>query len=147
MAEEKRYVVVVQCDQVVHEVCSGFQCEYAFNERRDAFSVYPADRPMRFLSLSCGGCPGRATLRKLKNFLHNLKRRQNREAGEVVVHLSSCITRSNHHAPRCPHVDYIKAQVERAGLDWVEDSRISPTAAKRRAQGMYQECGGDGGAE
>lgn len=136
---EKSYVIVVQCDQNVHEVCSGFQCEYAFNARKDAFDRYPADRPMRYISMSCGGCPGRGTLRKLINFKKNLKKRENTSHDVAVVHLSTCITRNSHHGPRCPHIDYIKTQVERAGFDCVEDSRISPAAEKRRAEGMYQD--------
>lgn len=134
---EKTYVVVVQCDQVVHEVCPGFLCEHAFSARADAFSVYPADRNIRYMSISCGGCPGRGVLRKLVNLKKNLKKRESLDGGIVAVHLSSCITRSNHHGPRCPHIDYIKEQIDRVGLDWVEDSRISPTAEKRRGQGMY----------
>lgn len=134
---EKTYVVVVQCDEVVHQVCSGFQCEHAFNARTGGFEPYPADRPMRYISISCGGCPGRATLRKLENLKHNLKRREQTTPASVVVHLSSCITRTNHHGPRCPHIEYIIGQIKRAGLDYVEDSRLSPTAEKRRQAGIY----------
>lgn len=135
---EKSYVVVVQCDQVINGVCAGFLCEHAFTARIDAFERYPADRPMRYLSMSCGGCPGRATLRKLMNFKGNLKKKEKLDGSIVAVHLSSCITRSNHHGPRCPHIDYIKGQIERAGFDWVEDSRLSPNAERRRQEGMYQ---------
>lgn len=135
---EKNVVVVVQCDQVVRETCPGFLCEHAFNARADAFARYPRDKPVRYLSVSCGGCPGRATLRKLINYVKNFKKRENGLAESIVVHLSSCITRSNHHGPRCPHIDYIKGQIERAGLDWVEDSRLSAAAEKRRANGMYR---------
>ena len=136
--QEKNLVVVVQCDQVVHEVCPGFLCEHAFSSRTDAFARYADNKDMRYMSVSCGGCPGRAVVRKLMNVRNNLKKRENRPHSEVVVHLSSCITRSNHHAPRCPHIDYIKGQVARAGFDCVEDSRLSPTAEKRRQQGLYQ---------
>lgn len=138
--EEKGYVVVIQCDQVVNQVCSGFQCEQAFNARTGAFARYPADRKMRFISMSCGGCPGRATLRKLVNLRKNLKKRDGLDAAVVAVHLSSCITRCNHHGPRCPHVDYIVGQVERSGFDAaIEDSRLSPTAEKRRQNGCYTD--------
>lgn len=134
---EKERVIVIQCDQVVHEVCAGFLCEMAFSSRKDAFARYPADRSMRYVSMSCGGCPGRATLRKLINFKNNLKKREQKTPESVVVHLSSCITRTNHHGPRCPHIDYIKKQIEEAGFEWVEDTRLSPTAEKRRAEGIY----------
>ncbi len=139
MELEKTYVAVVQCDQAVNEVCSGFQCEWAFSERLDAFSRYPRDREMRYLSMSCGGCPGRATVRKLMNVKKCLKKREGRDNAHVVVHLSSCITRSSHHGPRCPHIDYIKAQVKRAGFDCVEDSRLSPKATQRRSEGLYAD--------
>lgn len=137
--QEKTYVVVVQCDEAVHHVCSGFQCEHAFNGRIDAFAGYPADRKLRYTAMSCGGCPGRATQRKLTNFLHNFKKRESGQPASVVVHLSTCIARGSHHGPRCPHIDYIRGQVKRAGLDFVEGTRYSPTTEKRRAAGMYLE--------
>lgn len=136
----KQYVIVIQCDQVVNQVCSGFQCEHAFSARTGGFSRYSADYAMRYISMSCGGCPGRASLRKLINFKKGLKKREKQDAGIAIVHLSTCITHNNHHGPRCPHIDYIKGQVERAGIDLVEDSRISPTAEKRRSQGWYTEA-------
>ncbi len=139
MGEAKeRYVIVVQCDQVVHETCPGFLCEHAFTRRADAFSIYPIDEQVRYLPISCGGCPGRGTLRKLINVKKNLRLREKMEAEIAAVHLSTCITRASHHGPRCPHIDYIKGQVARAGLVCREDSRISPTAEKRRdADGNY----------
>ena len=140
---EKSYVAVIQCDQTIGQVCSGFQCEYAFNARKEGFSGYPRDRHVRYISMSCGGCPGRATLRKLINLKKGLKKRDDLDSGVVMVHLSTCITRSSHHGPRCPHIDYIKGQIARAGFDFVEDSRISPGAEKRRQQGCYR----DGDAE
>lgn len=136
---EKSMVAVVQCDNSVHEICSGFQCEWAFSVRGDAFAAYPADKPVRYLAISCGGCPGTAVLRKLINLKKGLKKRQQLGPEVVMVHLSSCITRSNHHGPRCPHIEYIKGQIDRADFDYVEDSRLSPLAVKRRAEGMYSD--------
>ncbi|MDR1612468.1 MAG: CGGC domain-containing protein [Planctomycetota bacterium] len=136
---EKSYIVVVQCDHAISQVCSGFQCEHAFTARTGGFAGYPATGNIRYLSMSCGGCPGRATLRKLINLKKGLKKREQTDSGMVRVHLSTCITHSNHHGPRCPHVDYIKGQIERAGLDCVEGSRIAPAAEKRRSEGQYQE--------
>ncbi len=135
----KNYVVVVQCDQVVHEVCPGFLCEHAFSSRLDAFSRYPGDRAMRYAAFSCGGCPGRAVLRKLMNLKRNLMKREKTSSDAVVVHLSSCITRTNHHGPRCPHIDYIKTQIGEAGFEWVEDSKLSATAEQRRQEGLYRQ--------
>ena len=137
--QEKNFVVVVQCDAVVHEVCAGFLCEHAFNGRMDGFAGYPADRKMRYVSMSCGGCPGRGTLRKLINFKTNLKKRESGSPDSVVVHLSTCIVRGSHHGPRCPHIDYIRTQVKEAGFDLVEGTRYSKTREKRHAEGKYRE--------
>lgn len=140
----KDYVVVVQCDRTVNQTCSGFQCEWAFSTRRDAFARYPADtaeKPIRYLPISCGGCPGRAVTRKLINIKKGLKKREQRGAETLAVHLSTCITRSSCHGPRCPHIDAIKQQITLAGFpasEIIEDSRISPIAEKRRAEGMYR---------
>ena len=139
LENEKDYVVVVQCDQAMNQVCAGFQCEWAFSARLDAFARYPADKPIRYLSMSCGGCPGRAVTRKLINLKKGLKKREQRDIESVAVHLSTCITRSSHHGPKCPHIDAIKHQVELAGFSWVEDSRISKLTEKRRAEGMYAD--------
>ncbi|MCD8138260.1 MAG: CGGC domain-containing protein [Planctomycetaceae bacterium] len=135
---QERYVIVVQCDQVVHDACPGFMCEHAFTRRADAFSIYPADERVRYLPISCGGCPGRGTLRKLMNVKKNLRKREDTGSEIAAVHLSTCITRASHHGPRCPHIEYIKAEVARAGFVCREDSRISPLAEKRRdAAGNY----------
>lgn len=139
VAPQKDYVVVVQCDKAVHQVCPGFLCEHAFNARTGGFARYPAERKLRYMAISCGGCPGTAVLRKLTNVNHNLKKREKLNKDIAVVHLSTCITRSNHHGPRCPNIEYIKGQVARAGFDCVEDSRISDLAEKRRREGMYQD--------
>ena len=136
---EKDYVVVVQCNQAVGQACAGFLCEHAFTARKDAFARYPAERKMRYNAISCGGCPGNAVLRKLINLKKNLLKREELKSDIAVVHLSTCITRSNHHGPRCPHIDYIKGQVARAGFDCVEDTRISPLAEKHRAEGRYRD--------
>jgi len=45
---------------------------------------------------------------------------------------------SNYHSPKCPHLDTIKQLVERAGLHYVEGTRISPKAEKRRQEGVYE---------
>ncbi len=132
------YIVVVQCDARVREVCAGFQCEWAFATRRDAFAGLPAEG-VRYLPMSCGGGPGRALTRKLVNLRKGLKKRENREGEDVRVHLATCITRSSHHGPKCPHIDALKRQIELAGFPWIEDSRISPLAEKRRAEGLYGE--------
>lgn len=134
---DKEYIVVVQC-HIVKEVCSGYYCEKAFHDRSGGFADYPPDRPMRILYLTCGGCCGKAVHRKLSNFLKKAQKNEGIVKDQVVVHLSSCITRDNYHAPRCPHIDYIKALIARFGLDVREDTRISKKAQQRREAGIYK---------
>ena len=55
----------------------------------------------------------------------------------IVVHLSSCITADNYHGPPCPHLEYLKLLVARAGLDLREGTRISDAAEKKRKAGTY----------
>ncbi|MDY0212602.1 MAG: CGGC domain-containing protein [Desulfuromonadaceae bacterium] len=140
----KTYIVVVQC-HLVHQRCSGFHCEKAFHDRTGGFARYAlenisnnaSERPLRFLTLTCGGCCGRALLRKLSHLCKLANRRDGIEKAQIAVHFASCISKDNHHAPPCPHLDYLKTLVERLQLDWVEDSWISRTAETRRQQGIY----------
>jgi predicted metal-binding protein len=141
---EPDYIVVVQC-HIVKERCSGFFCEQAFHRRTGAFADYPADRPYRFLTMTCGGCCGKATLRKLTNLLRCLKKHEGAGRERVVVHLSSCMTKDNFHSPRCMFTDYIKTLVARAGLECREGTHISPKAEDRRRRGVYGPRGGASG--
>jgi len=133
---EKDYVVVVQC-HIVKERCSGYFCESAFHERTGGFADYPKDKAYRTLTLTCGGCCGRALQRKLALLLAKIKQREGKERDRIVVQLSSCITKDNHHAPPCPHLDYLRTLIARLGLDVREDTRISSLAEKRRQEGIY----------
>ncbi len=134
---QKEYVVVIQC-HIVKERCSGFLCEHAFNERRDCFSIYSNNVNLRFLPMTCGGCCGRGTLRKLQNLISQLKKRENCSKDKVVVHLSSCAAFESFHGPECPHKDYIsKLITEKAGLDLVLGSRLSSKTEARRNKGLY----------
>ena len=56
----------------------------------------------------------------------------------LAVQLSSCITKSNYHGPPCPHLDYLKELICRAGLDCREDTVISAKAEQRRRDGVYR---------
>ncbi len=132
-----RYVVALQC-HIVKERCSGFLCENAFWTRTGGFAGYPADQPVRYLSLTCGGCCGRATLRKLTNLLEKLGRNTDITPDQVMVHFASCVCKENYHGPRCPHYDYLKQLTERAGLQSYEGTRISAKAESRRnAEGRW----------
>jgi hypothetical protein len=62
---------------------------------------------------------------------------------KLVVQLSSCITKDNRHGPPCPHLNYLKTLIARAGLDVRQDTSISPAAEKRRQEGIYAKgCSG-----
>jgi predicted metal-binding protein len=133
----KTYILVVQC-HIVKEVCSGYFCEKSFHERADGFKGYPKDAPLRILCITCGGCCGKAVHRKISNFLRKAGNAEGITKDQVVVHLSSCMTKDNYHAPRCPNIDYVKALIARHGLEVREDTHLSPKAEERRRAGAYK---------
>ena len=132
----KDYIVIVQC-HLVKQRCSGYCCEANFRQRKGGFADYARDKDYRTLYMTCGGCCGKATLRKLNQLTKSLDKRESIPKDRVVVQLSSCMTKDNYHSPPCPHLAYIKELVARAGLDCREDTAISETAEKRRQQGGY----------
>lgn len=133
---QKDYMAVVQC-HIVKERCSGYLCERAFQERSGGFSDLPADKAVRFLNLTCGGCCGRALHRKLGNLVRMAHKKEGIDKGRILVQFSSCITKDNHHGPPCPHLDYLKQLVGKLGLDYAEDTVISATSERLRQQGVY----------
>jgi predicted metal-binding protein len=139
--ENKEYVVIVQC-HIVKERCPGYNCEKAFHERTGGFAAYPKDKTYRTLTLTCGGCCGRALHRKLSNLTRRIKKQEGISKDRIVVQLSSCITKDNFHAPPCPHLDYLKTLIARLGLDVREDTHIDDKSEKRRKEGLY-----DGGGQ
>ena len=136
--QEKEYIVIVQCHLVMQR-CSGYFCEKAFNERLGGFAEYPAEGRYRTLNMTCGGCCGRALHRKLGNLVSKIKAKENVEKEQIVVHLSSCITKDNYHGPPCPHLDYLKNLVAKLGLELREDTWVSKRAEQRRAEGVYPQ--------
>lgn len=134
---EKDYVVVLQC-HLVKQRCSGYGCERSFHRREGGFADYSSEKRHRFLNLTCGGCCGRATQRKLSHLLRKLKKDEDVAPGRVVVQLSSCITQDNYHAPRCPHVDYIKLLLGRLNVDCREDTVISQRSEQPGREGVYR---------
>ena len=133
---KKQYIVILQC-HIVKERCPGYLCEKAFHERTGGFAQYPKDRSYRVLNMTCGGCCGRATHRKLTLLLRTLKKKEGLEKSDVVVQLSSCMTQDNFHAPPCPHLDYIRMLIERIGIDVQADTVISKKSQRRREAGVY----------
>ncbi len=134
----KDYIVVVQCD-IVQQRCSGYYCEKAWHERAGGFAEYPKDKAYRVIHMTCGGCCGRALHRKLTNLVAARKKREGAGPEKIVVQLSSCITLDNHHGPPCPHLDYLKALIARAGLDVRMNTSISKKAEQRRSEGAYRK--------
>jgi predicted metal-binding protein len=132
----KDYIVIVQC-HIVKERCSGYNCERAFHERTGGFAEYPKDKAYRLLSMTCGGCCGRAVHRKLSNLIRQIKKKEGITKDRIVVQLSSCITKDNFHAPPCPHLDYLKALIAKLGLQVREDTFIDEKSETRRKAGLY----------
>ncbi len=133
-----RYIVALQC-HIVKERCSGYLCEMAFQERSGGFSPYSSEDQLRFLPMTCGGCCGRATLRKLSNLIKQLKAKEGIDKDKITVHLASCICKDNYHAPPCPHQSYLEELiVDKLGLAIAYGTKISKTAEKRRAAGQYK---------
>lgn len=132
---EKNYLVVLQC-HIAKETCPEYLCEKSFNSRTGKFTVYPEDSHIRMLSITCGGCSGRATHRKLSRLIRSILKAENITKDQIAVHLSSCVTNDSYHGPPCPHLDYLKKIInEKLGLDIVIGTYISEKAEKRRAEG------------
>ena len=132
---EKDYIVVLQCD-IAKEHCPGYACEKAFRQRTGGFAVYSAEKDLRMLSVTCGGCIGRATHRKVGSLVRALNKDGiGRE--RLIVQLASCITKNNYHSPRCPHVDDIEELLRRLDVEFREDTVISEISEKRRGEGVY----------
>jgi predicted metal-binding protein len=134
---DKEYIVILQC-HIVKERCPGYQCEKALHERTGGFAEYPKDKPYRYLSITCGGCCGRATHRKLTRFLQAAAKKEGIKKEQVVVQLSSCMSKDNYHGPPCPHLDYVKTLIERIGLDIREGTVINEKSERRRQSGTYR---------
>jgi len=134
--KDKKYIAIVQC-HLVKQRCSGYFCEKAFHERSGGFADYAKDQDFRTISLTCGGCCGKVAHRKLNNLIGNLRKREKIQKEQVVVHLSSCITKDNFHGPPCPHLDYLKTLIAKLNVDLRQDTAISKAAENRRKKGDY----------
>lgn len=129
-------VIIVRCF-LVEQRCSGYLCEMALNKREDGFADIPAEHPLRHIDISCGGCCGRAVQRKISNALKMLQKKEGIGRERVAVQLSSCMTRSNYHGPKCPNLGYIRKLISRLGIAIREDTHLSATAQRRRDEGLY----------
>ncbi|MHC4116411.1 MAG: CGGC domain-containing protein [Planctomycetota bacterium] len=136
--KDKDYIAVIQC-HIVKERCSGYGCEQAFHERTGGFSAYSRGKAYRVLSLTCGGCCGRATQRKLSNLTRRIKKAEGIGKDRIVVQLASCLTKDNFHSTPCPHLDYIKSLIAKLGLHVCEDTLVNEKSEKRRKEGRYHQ--------
>lgn len=132
-----KYVVIIQCDIALRK-CSGFACTNSFYNREDKFSEYSND--VKYIAFSCDGCCGKTISSKLSHFSNKLKNKTNIAKSEVVIHLSSCMTKDNFHSDRCPHIYYIKDIIDKRGYsNIIEGSYISKSAEKKRELGVYKK--------
>jgi len=128
--DNTKYIVVL-C-HIVKERCSGFLCENAFYNRENGFEKYSKDQNIRYMNITCGGCTGKATLRKLSNLTKLIGKKTDLSNDDITLHFASCICRESFHGPICPHYDYLKEIVERKGIKWKEGTRFSKLSEKRR---------------
>lgn len=136
-----KYVIALQCS-IVKERCSGYLCEESFHNREGFFADYPKDSDIRFLSIECGGCCGRASLRKVSNALKLMQKRAGITKGQVVLHFASCICRESYHGPKCPHLDYLKELLGRIDISLSEGTRLSKnTQARLDGNGKWSRGG------
>lgn len=130
-----KLVVIVQC-HIVTQRCCGYACMKSFYDRTGKFEGYPEDT--RYMTFTCGGCSGAGLAAKLENLLRRVKRAKESK-DDVVIHLASCVCSDNYHRPPCPHLDYIKAIIERKGYPLVLGSYISQNTSKKREAGIYKK--------
>jgi predicted metal-binding protein len=139
------YIAVVQC-QIVTQRCSGYLCEKAFTQRTGGFADLPPERHYRIVYLDCGGCCGKAVLRKLSHLIRQAKK-DGVARDRIVVQLASCITKDNFHSPPCPHLDYLRKLIARSGLAVRDDTAVSGLAERRRKDGVWQGRGAEKNAD
>ncbi|MDP8262444.1 MAG: CGGC domain-containing protein [Candidatus Ancaeobacter aquaticus] len=134
--KDKTYIIVLECD-IVMERCSGYLCEKSFNERTGGFSKYSKNKDIRAIFLTCGGCCGLATHRKVAHLVKQIGKQEKISKDKIVVQMASCITEDNYHGPKCPHLPYIKELIEKLGIDCQEDTYICSISEKKRQLGKY----------
>jgi predicted metal-binding protein len=134
-----KLIAIVQC-HLVHQRCPGYFCDRAFVNRTGGFSGLDLSEDVRKISFTCGGCCGRALHRKLALLKKKAKQHDDISADEILVILSSCITKDNYHGPACPHLDYLKVLIQKVGLSFSCDTHLSKKAEEKRSLGIYKSC-------
>ena len=136
-----KLIAIVQC-HLVHQRCPGYFCDRAFVMRSGGFAGLDLPADVRKLSFTCGGCCGRALHRKLVLLKQKALKSDKIEPGEILVKLASCISQDNYHGPACPHLDYLKILIQKAGLTCSCDTHLSKKAEEKRAAGVYRAGNG-----
>jgi predicted metal-binding protein len=90
---------IIICDR--YRDCAGGKCFRSVQERKGAFSRYPADEPLEIVGYtSCGGCPGGNIEYTPEEMLKN---------GVQTIHLATGLVVGY---PPCPWLDYFKDFIE-----------------------------------
>jgi len=132
-----KLIVIVQCD-ITLERCPGFFCNRAFVNKTGGFEGLNYDKDTLKISMSCGGCCGKAIHRKLSHLIKVAKKFDNIEKNEILVKFASCITKDNYHGSKCPTLNYMMKLVKKLGLEYSFDTHISKKAEERRQNGIYE---------
>ena len=133
-----KLVAIVQC-HLVQQRCPGYFCERAFANRTGGFEGLELAPDARKVSFSCGGCCGRALHRKLALLKKEALEHDQIKPAEILVKLSTCITKDNYHGPPCPHLDYLHTLIKKVGLACSNDTHLSKRAVEKRATGTYRK--------
>lgn len=132
-----KLLVIIQCD-IVLQRCPGYFCDRSYVNKNGGFKDLNIDQSTRKLSISCGGCCGRAIHRKLQLLASKAKKFDEIEKHNIHVKLASCISKDNYHGPPCPHLEYIKKLIDKTGLKYSMDTNISQKAETLRENGIYE---------
>ena len=133
-----KMVMIIQCD-ISRKRCSGFYCMNDFYNKENHFANRGYSDSVRYIALTCGGCPGKNLAAQLEQFSMRMKKYTDLKKSEIYVHLASCMTTDNHHSDRCPHLDFIKNILLKHGYDnIIEGTYISKNAQLKREQGIYK---------
>ncbi|MCQ8213653.1 CGGC domain-containing protein [Cetobacterium somerae] len=132
------FAIIIQCS-IAKRRCSGFYCVQSFYDKKGAFSNYPKDKNIMYLSMECGGCCGKGVSSLLGHFNRKMVDFYKIPKDKTVVHLASCMTNDHHHYDRCPHLEYIKDIIVRKHgfKNIIEGSFIWSGSEELRESGKY----------
>ncbi len=130
-------IVFLQCD-IAMQRCSGYLCDKSLRERAGAFADLAPEPAIRSIAMTCGGCCGLATHRKLLDLI-KLAKKDGVEKNAIRVHLASCVALDNFHGPQCPHLAYIRNLIHRLGLETADCTYLSANSQRLRNVGVYEK--------